>query len=267
MTIAIDEHPLPLAVLALGCGTASAQTYGFATLQPGTLNHTTASAVAKVLKEKGGMNVLVQPTAGDQVIVPMVGRGEVEIGISNIMEVHDGFSKGDKDLRIIAAAACAAHRLLRAQGQRHARQSPTSRASACPYGFSAMRDFDTDRARDARHRRTDREGHQARAGAQRDPQRRRLRLRRRRHVLFRLRRAEGARGRRHRRRHPRDRDRREGHAGRAQDRALGLPDRGQARAGLRRRREADEGLQLRQRASSPAPRPRTSSSTRSSTRW
>jgi TRAP-type uncharacterized transport system substrate-binding protein len=29
-------------------GTAGAQTYGFATLQPGTLNHTTASAVAKV---------------------------------------------------------------------------------------------------------------------------------------------------------------------------------------------------------------------------
>ena len=35
-------------------GTAGAQTYGFATLQPGTLNHTTASAVAKVLKEKAG---------------------------------------------------------------------------------------------------------------------------------------------------------------------------------------------------------------------
>ncbi len=53
---------------------AAAQTYGFATLPPGTLNHTTASAIAKVLKEKAGLNVLVQPTAGDQVIVPMVGR-------------------------------------------------------------------------------------------------------------------------------------------------------------------------------------------------
>ena len=65
---------LVLATLGL-CGSgANAQTYGFATLPPGTLNHTTASAVAKVLKEKAGMNMLVQPTAGDQVIVPMVGR-------------------------------------------------------------------------------------------------------------------------------------------------------------------------------------------------
>jgi uncharacterized protein len=41
-----------LAALALGGGPAAAQTYGFATMQPGTLNHTSATAVAKVLKEK-----------------------------------------------------------------------------------------------------------------------------------------------------------------------------------------------------------------------
>ena len=92
------------AVLALLATTASAQTYGFATLQPGTLNHTTASAIAKVLKEKAGLNVLVQPTAGDNVIVPMVGRAEADIGISNVMEVHDGMTAGQKDLRIIATA-------------------------------------------------------------------------------------------------------------------------------------------------------------------
>ena len=65
--------------LAASAATAGAQTYGFATLQPGTLNHTTASAIAKVLKEKAGLNVLVQPTAGDQVIVPMIARDEAEI--------------------------------------------------------------------------------------------------------------------------------------------------------------------------------------------
>ena len=37
------------------------------------------------------MNVLVQPTAGETVIIPMVGRGEAEIGITNIMEAQDGF--------------------------------------------------------------------------------------------------------------------------------------------------------------------------------
>src|SRR5262245_54371199 len=79
-----------LAIVARTSGIASAQTYGFATLPPGTLNHTTATAISKVLKEKAGLNVLVQPTAGDQVIVPMVGRAEAELGISNVMEVADG---------------------------------------------------------------------------------------------------------------------------------------------------------------------------------
>jgi TRAP transporter TAXI family solute receptor len=91
------------AVLALSYGAAAAQTYGFATLPPGTLNHTTASAISKVMKEKGGANMLVQPTAGDQVIVPMVGRGEVEIGITNIMEAQDGYDGALKDMRIITA--------------------------------------------------------------------------------------------------------------------------------------------------------------------
>jgi len=93
-----------LAALALNSGGAAAQTYGFATLPAGTLNYRTASAIAKVLKEKAGMNVLVQPTAGDQVIVPMVGSGEANIGISNAMEVHNGAAQGVKDLRIIGAA-------------------------------------------------------------------------------------------------------------------------------------------------------------------
>jgi uncharacterized protein len=94
-----------LAAIAIGgfASTASAQTFGFATLPPGTLNHTTASAIAKVLKEKGGVNILVQPTAGDQVINPLVGRGEVEIGITNIMEAQDAFDGQFKDMRIVAA--------------------------------------------------------------------------------------------------------------------------------------------------------------------
>ena len=103
MTI-LRRSAVALAVLALSSGCASAQTYGFATLPPGTLNHTTASAISKIMKEKGGMNMLVQPTAGDQVIVPLVGRGEVEIGITNIMEAQDGLDGAQKDMRIITAA-------------------------------------------------------------------------------------------------------------------------------------------------------------------
>jgi TRAP transporter TAXI family solute receptor len=94
---------LALAIAGIGSGRASAQTYGFATLPPGTLNHTTASAISKVVKEKGGTNMLVQPTAGDNVINPLVGRGEVEIGITNIMEIQDALDGGLKDMRIITA--------------------------------------------------------------------------------------------------------------------------------------------------------------------
>ena len=92
-----------LAGVAFTATFAAAQTFGFATLPPGTLNHTTASAISKVLKEKGGINMLVQPTAGDQVINPMVGRAEVEVGITNIMEAQDALDGQFKDMRIITA--------------------------------------------------------------------------------------------------------------------------------------------------------------------
>jgi len=130
------------AALAIMVQAAAAQTYGFATLQPATLNHTTASAIAKVLKEKGGMNVLVQPTAGDNVIVPMVGRAEAEFGITNIMEAQDGLDRGQKDLRIIVAA----HAL---RTPFFVRKDSTMRTIAdlkgkrVSLGFSAMRNIDT----------------------------------------------------------------------------------------------------------------------------
>jgi TRAP transporter TAXI family solute receptor len=93
------------ALLAGMTAHGAAQTYGIATMQPGTLNHTTGSAIAKVLKEKGGVNVLVQPTAGETTLIPMVGRGEAELGIANIHEVlkaTQGDTAGKQpDLRLI----------------------------------------------------------------------------------------------------------------------------------------------------------------------
>jgi len=97
-----------VAAMSLSGGMAAAQTYAFATLPPGTLNYTTASAIAKVLKEKAGMNVLVRPTAGDAAILPMVNNNEAQIGISNILEVADalhGVAKEGKqpNLRLIGS--------------------------------------------------------------------------------------------------------------------------------------------------------------------
>ncbi len=96
------------AVMVLGAAGATAQTYGVATMQPGTLNHTTGSAIAKVLKEKAGLNMLVQPTAGETTLIPMVGRAEAELGIANVAEM-DNVVKGTSavgkqpDLRLIGA--------------------------------------------------------------------------------------------------------------------------------------------------------------------
>lgn len=134
----------PFAVLAGMGAQAAAQTYGIATMQPGTLNHTTGSAIAKVLKEKGGLNVLVQPTAGETTLIPMVGRGEAELGIANIHEVLKATSDTagqQPDLRLIGTI----HPLRTAFFVR--KDSPMKtmadlRGKKVTTGYSAMRTID-----------------------------------------------------------------------------------------------------------------------------
>jgi uncharacterized protein len=91
-----------IAALTFAASLAKAQTSGFATMQPGTLNHTTGSAVAKVLKEKAGMNVVIQPTAGESVLIPLVGRGEAEFGIANIFEM-EAAKAANPNIRLIGS--------------------------------------------------------------------------------------------------------------------------------------------------------------------
>src|SRR4051812_25841180 len=92
---------LAACVLAAAFGSgAQAQTYGIGTMQPGTLSHTSGSAIAKVLKEKGNLNVLVQPTSGESTLIPIVSRGEIDLGIANIFEIEDA-KKSNPDLRLV----------------------------------------------------------------------------------------------------------------------------------------------------------------------
>lgn len=127
-------------------GSVSAQTVGFATLPPGSLNHTTASAIARVMKEKVDINMLVQPTAGDNVIIPMVNRSEAEIGIANAPELHNAYEGGGPggkltDLRVIATA----HVLRTAFFVRKDSQMKTIadlRGKRVALGYSAMRVID-----------------------------------------------------------------------------------------------------------------------------
>ena len=88
---------------ALACMSgANAQTFGFAAMQPGTINHTTSSAISKVLKEKGGINTLVQATAGESVMIAIVGRGEADFAMANAPELGIALANnGQPDIRII----------------------------------------------------------------------------------------------------------------------------------------------------------------------
>jgi len=131
------------AVVALSAASVAAQTYGLATMQPGTLNHTTGSAIAKVLKEKAGMNALVQPTAGESVLIPLVGRGEAELGIANALEVAVAV-EGTRlpDLRLIGAI----HPLPTAYFVRKDTAMKTIadlKGKKVVFGFSAQRVLDT----------------------------------------------------------------------------------------------------------------------------
>ena len=90
--------------LALTSGVGEAQTYGIASMQPGSVNHTASSAIAKVMKEKGGVNTLVQPTAGETVIIAIVGRGEADFGMANAPEVGAAIASNEQpNLRMIGA--------------------------------------------------------------------------------------------------------------------------------------------------------------------
>ena len=90
------------AALTFCCGIAGAQTYGVATMPPGTLSYTAGSAIAKVMKEKGGLNFLVQPTAGESTLIPLVSRGEADFGSAAIFEV-EAAKAANPDLRLIGS--------------------------------------------------------------------------------------------------------------------------------------------------------------------
>ena len=124
---------------------ATAQTYGLATMQPGTLAHTTGTAIAKVLKDKGGLNTLVQTTAGETVLIPMVASGEIDLGIANLAEVQaqvEGSGPNRQaDLRLIGVI----HPLWASFFVRKdttMKTSPDLKGKRLGLGYSAMRTVD-----------------------------------------------------------------------------------------------------------------------------
>lgn len=67
--------------------TASAQTVGIATSNPGSLMHNIGTAVAKAANEKG-LNATIQPATSPTQYIPLVNAGEVEFGVGNLQEFN-----------------------------------------------------------------------------------------------------------------------------------------------------------------------------------
>ncbi|MFT5182580.1 MAG: TRAP transporter TAXI family solute receptor [Alphaproteobacteria bacterium] len=67
---------------------AQAQTVGFAASNPGSLYHSSASAISKMANDKADIKLTVQPFASATVYLPAVDAGEFAFGLSNVEELR-----------------------------------------------------------------------------------------------------------------------------------------------------------------------------------
>ncbi len=82
------------AVLILLAGTAAshAQPMGIGTSPQGTLTYALGTAFARVLSETERISARVQPSAGTGVMIPLLDRGELDIGFANTLEVLEAYN-------------------------------------------------------------------------------------------------------------------------------------------------------------------------------
>ena len=64
---------------------AQAQNIGIAVSNPGSLYHSIGTAVAKVANE-AGLKTTIQPATAPTQYLPVVGTGDIEIGLCNLQE-------------------------------------------------------------------------------------------------------------------------------------------------------------------------------------
>jgi uncharacterized protein len=103
----VKSSILTMAVLVVFAATSGAAQLGFGTSEPGSLTHSTASAIAKLAADTLKMRILLQPHGGQSAFVPAVNAKEVDFGICNAGELSDavqgiGIYKGQvlSDLRV-----------------------------------------------------------------------------------------------------------------------------------------------------------------------
>jgi TRAP transporter TAXI family solute receptor len=101
------KKPLLAYVLLFVPVVSIAQVVGLGTTQVGA-TFQLSTGVAKVISEKSGLQMRTQPMAGAAQYAPLVNRGDIEFGISNVPELHY-LTKGEviveranPDLRMVA---------------------------------------------------------------------------------------------------------------------------------------------------------------------
>ncbi|HEX5092036.1 MAG TPA: TAXI family TRAP transporter solute-binding subunit [Burkholderiales bacterium] len=76
------------AAALLAAGAAHAQTVGIAASNPGSLYHSTGTAVAKLANDVAKMQATVYPFASATIYLPAVNAGEYAFGVSNVEELR-----------------------------------------------------------------------------------------------------------------------------------------------------------------------------------
>jgi len=89
------SHSRPIALpaaaalsFALVAGTVFAQNVGIAASNPGSIYHSTGTAIAKMANEAAQMNATVHPFASATVYLPGVSTGDYAFGVSNVEELR-----------------------------------------------------------------------------------------------------------------------------------------------------------------------------------
>jgi TRAP transporter TAXI family solute receptor len=75
------------AALLLASSAAGAQTVGLATSPAGSLYHTQGSAMAPIVKEKGAVELRIQPFSSPNIHLPAINAGQIQFGLANIYEI------------------------------------------------------------------------------------------------------------------------------------------------------------------------------------
>lgn len=104
------KNLLGIAILSGAATAASAQVVGVATNPQGSAYYSVGAAIAGVVQQKGGIVARVQPMSGSTAYAPLVGRGQVEFGLMNVIDVVNAYEgvinfkdRKNPDLRLVGA--------------------------------------------------------------------------------------------------------------------------------------------------------------------